>query len=98
MAFVSLDLKPLLALEHLKYSEKYGLVISDLMMPEMNGCEFIKKIRVIKPEVKVFFMTAFEINDLEFKRVLPSIKINEFIQKPISPEKLIASVQNYIKV
>ena len=59
------------------------MVISDLRMLGMNGFEFIKKIREIKPEVKIFFMTAFEINDVEFRRVLPSTRIDEFIQKPV---------------
>ncbi len=44
-------------------------------MPEMNGFEFIKKVKEVKPEVKVFFMTAFEINDIEFNAVLPSTRI-----------------------
>ena len=41
-------------------------------------------------------MTAFEINDIEFKRVLPSTKIDEFIQKPVSLERLNALVRNHI--
>ena len=54
----------------------------------MNGYEFIKKVKEIKPEVKIFFMTAFEIDEIEFRGVLPYIKIDEFIQKPISANKL----------
>jgi response regulator RpfG family c-di-GMP phosphodiesterase len=59
-------------------------VISDLRMPVMNGYEFIKKIKELKPQVKVFFMTAFEIDDIEIRRVLSYIKIDEFIKKPVS--------------
>jgi CheY-like chemotaxis protein len=37
---------PLLALEHFQInSDQYGLVISDLRMPLMNGYEFIKNIK-----------------------------------------------------
>jgi DNA-binding response OmpR family regulator len=37
---------PLLALEHFQInSRKYGLVISDLRMPGMNGYEFLKSQR-----------------------------------------------------
>ena len=61
----------------------------------MNRFEFIKKVKEIKPKVKVFFMTAFEINDIEFRRVLPSTRIDEFIQKPILLERLNALVQNH---
>jgi two-component SAPR family response regulator len=32
-------------------------------MPGMNGSEFVSKVKEIKPEIKVFLMTAFEIND-----------------------------------
>ena len=60
--------EPLLALDHfLKNSDRYGLVISDLRMPVMNGYQFIKKVKEIKPQVKVFFISAFEINEIEFK-------------------------------
>jgi len=46
---------PLLALEHFKVNAKdYSLVISDLRKPGMNGFEFIKKVKEIKPEVKIF--------------------------------------------
>lgn len=88
---------PLLALEHFKTNaRKYCLVISDIRMPQMNGYEFIKEVKKVKPKVKVFFITAFEINDLEFSRVLPDIKIDEFITKPISLEKLSTLVQRHI--
>jgi response regulator RpfG family c-di-GMP phosphodiesterase len=66
-------------------------------MHVMNGYEFIKTIKEIKPEVKVFFMTAFEINDIEFRSVLPYIKIDEFIQKPVSANNLTATIKKHIK-
>ena len=91
--------EPLLALEHFQINrDKYRLVISDLRMPGMNGFEFVKKIKELKPEVKVFFMTAFEIDDIEFKRLLPSVKIDEFIQKPCSVKSLIAAITKHMDI
>jgi response regulator RpfG family c-di-GMP phosphodiesterase len=90
---------PLIALEHFyTNSKKYGLVISDLRMPRMNGYEFIKRVKEIKVDVKVFFMTAFEIDDIDFRRILPSIKIDEFIRKPISLEDLSGVLKKYITI
>lgn len=90
---------PLLALEHFQInSDEYGLVISDLRMPEMNGYEFVKNIKKIKPEVRVFLMTAFEINDNEFKKVFQAVDIDEFIQKPISFNELTRMVSKYINI
>ena len=90
---------PLLALEHFQInSDQYGLVISDLRMPAMNGYEFIKNVKKIKPEVQVFLMTAFEIDDKEFRRLLQSVKIDEFIQKPVSIRNLSGIVRKYINI
>jgi DNA-binding NtrC family response regulator len=90
---------PYLALEHFQLnSESYGLVITDLRMPGMNGYEFTKKVKEIKPQVKVFFMTAFSINDIEFRRVLPFVEIDEFIEKPVSVKKLVILINKYINL
>jgi DNA-binding NtrC family response regulator len=90
---------PLLALEHFQInSDQYGLVISDLRMPAMNGYEFIKNVKKIKPEVQVFLMTAFEIDDKEFRRLLQSVKIDEFIQKPIAIKNLVELVRRCVNV
>ena len=90
---------PLLALEHFQInSKRYGLVISDLRMPGMNGYEFVKKVKEIKPEVKVFLMTAFEINDIEFYRILQSVKIDEFIQKPVSFKDLARMASKHVNI
>jgi hypothetical protein len=40
-------------------------------------------------------MTAFEINDLEFRNVLPSVTIDEFIQKPVSGNDLATVIERY---
>jgi DNA-binding NtrC family response regulator len=89
--------EPSLALEHFRLnSKKYSLVISDLRMPKINGYELIKRVKEIKPEVKVFFMTAFEINDIEFRRLLPSVIIDEFIQKPVTMNQLTTLVKKHV--
>jgi DNA-binding NtrC family response regulator len=88
---------PNLALEHFGLNHKnYDLVISDIRMPTMNGFEFIKKVKRLKPKVKVFFMTAFEIDTDEWSNVLPSVKIDEFIQKPFTLEKIGKLVSTHI--
>lgn len=90
---------PLLALEHFQINfEQHGLVISDLRMPGMNGYEFIKRVKEKKSKVKVFLMTAFEIDDTEFRRVLGSVAINEFIQKPVSVKVLGSMLRKHINI
>ena len=80
---------PLLALEHFHINKStYSLVISDIRMPIMSGFEFVGKARIINPEVKILLMTAFDIYDQEFAGVTSKLKIDGFIQKPISMGKL----------
>ena len=75
---VSVFTDPLLALDHFQMNpEQFGLVISDIRMPVMNGYDFIQKVKEMKPEVKVFLMTAFKIDDIEFRRELPFVKVDE---------------------
>jgi DNA-binding response OmpR family regulator len=75
---------PLLALEHFHINKSnYSLVISDIRMPE-----FVGKARIINLEVKILLMTAFEIDDQEFAGVTSKLKIDGYIQKPISMGKL----------
>jgi two-component system response regulator (stage 0 sporulation protein F) len=90
---------PHLALEHIKINAaNYYLVISDLRMPGMNGFEFVRKVKEINPEIKVFLMTAFEINDQEFSNAISSLKVNEFITKPVSIKKLNAMVEKHTDI
>jgi two-component SAPR family response regulator len=81
-------------LEHFKInSDKYELVISDLRMPSMNGIEFLENVKRIRSDIKIFLMTAFEIDD--FKSSISSLKIDEFFEKPFSIGKLSATIDNY---
>ena len=85
---------PLLALEHFMLNSKgYSLVISDVRMPVMNGFEFIKKIREILPSIKIFLMSAFDINDNQYSKILLPLKIDGYIQKPISLKEVMHIVQ-----
>jgi DNA-binding response OmpR family regulator len=88
---------PLLALEHFKINHKdYSLIISDIRMPIMNGFEFVREARKINPNVKILLMTAFEIDDKEFVRVLPNPKIDGLIRKPTSAKQILKTVSSIV--
>jgi DNA-binding NtrC family response regulator len=79
----------LAALERFRsYSKHYDIIISDIRMPGMNGYEFVKQVKKINTKVKVILMSAFEINDREFHNLLPNIKIDAFLRKPFSIQRL----------
>jgi two-component system, OmpR family, response regulator ChvI len=74
----------------------YDLVILDIRMPKMNGFELCREIRKQDDKVKICFLTAFEIQKTEFEKVLPSIKVNGFIAKPVHIGDLYSTVQEVL--
>jgi DNA-binding NtrC family response regulator len=89
---------PLLALEHFKINHStYSLVITDLRMPVMNGFEFVRQVKKMNSKIKVLLMTAFEIDQMEFTKILPKPKIDGFIQKPISMKKMNGIIDKYME-
>jgi two-component system response regulator ChvI len=89
---------PLLALEHFRNNSKdFALVISDIRMPSMNGYELIRKIKAERPTIKTILISAFEINKEEFSKIMPTVKIDSFITKPVSLKQLIHSIENSLK-
>jgi CheY-like chemotaxis protein len=87
---VSAFTDPVVALEYLHShsNDCCSIVISDIRMPGMNGYEFVKKVKGIKPQGMIILMSAFEIDDMDFSKVLPDIKIDAFLQKPFSIREL----------
>ncbi|HEY7572523.1 MAG TPA: response regulator [Nitrososphaeraceae archaeon] len=80
---------PVLALEDFRInSETYGLVISDIRMPIMNGYEFVEQIKNIKPDMKVLLMSAYEYEYSNLPNGFLQSDIDGFIEKPVSLYKL----------
>ena len=81
------EMLTLLAVEHLsRRSNEYAIVFSDLTMPFMSGCEFIKQVRAVYSKIVTFVITVFDgikdiNNDMSYDPTL--IKLDGFIQKPI---------------
>jgi two-component system OmpR family response regulator len=76
--------------------KKVRMLITDLRMPGHNGFEVAKRTRAVVPDVPVIFMTAVDVNSDEFGRILPSFKVNAFLQKPFRIEKLLNVVREHL--
>ena len=88
---------PLLALDEFKKnSQDYSLIIIDMKMINMSAFEFMRKIKIKDPDIKVLLITTFEIKPLEFSRVLPTVKIEGLIEKPSLLNKIIPSVNKIL--
>jgi FixJ family two-component response regulator len=74
-----------------------GMLITDVRMPGYSGFEIARRTRLVKPEVPVIFMTAFEMNFSEFEKMFPSLKVHDFLQKPFHVNGLLGMVKKYIE-
>jgi CheY-like chemotaxis protein len=88
---------PLQALQYFQSNcDQIDLVLADIRMRKMDGFELVKKIKAIRPETKVIFMTALETDHQELSKELPTIRIDGFISKPGSLEKLVSDIKKII--
>lgn len=86
---------PLLALEHVENGcHECGLAVCDVSMPNMTGFQLARRIRDLRADIRIIFMTAFEVNKNEFSRVFPSTDIENVIRKPFTPSKLAEIVKD----
>ncbi len=82
------------ALGWIKDGFKPDLIVTDVVMPEMNGKELSDKICSILPEQKVLFMSGFTDNAIERHGVLdPGVP---FIQKPFSSVEIAFQIKKLL--
>ncbi len=72
------------------------LVILDLIMPGMDGIEFLEKMQAVRGDLPVIIQTAQGSIETVIKAMRAGA--DDFVVKPISPERLKISIQNLLKV
>jgi two-component system alkaline phosphatase synthesis response regulator PhoP len=80
-----------------KLVEKPDLILLDIMMPKLDGFEVCKRIRAKKEydNVPIVILTA-KIGEISEIKGL-ELGANDYIQKPVSPNKLIARVKSNLR-
>ena len=79
------------ALEYFKENQNsIDMIITDILMPVMNGIDMVNAIRDISYEIPIIYTTAFNDNEFLLKTVGQSI--DAYILKPIDLEHLLKSI------
>ena len=76
-------------------AEHYDLIISDIMMPKMDGFELARNVRAIDKNIPILFMTARD--DFTAKERGYKIGIDDYLVKPIDLEELILRISALLR-
>ena len=82
------------AVNYCEQEEPFDLILMDLQMPEMNGYEATRIIKLKLPEIPIIAQTAFAMADDREKAMQAGC--NDYLAKPIKSKDLLQIVEKYL--
>jgi len=76
------------------YAGEIHLVLTDMVMPRMNGTELAVKFKAIRPQTKILFMSGY--SEFSSTHRNPGPMPTFMVQKPFSPISLVAKVREVL--
>lgn len=80
------------ALDHIANND-IDLVISDYLMPEMDGIKFLARVREIKPEVPRIILTGYADKENAIKAI-NEVGLFQYIEKPWDNDDILIIIRN----
>ncbi len=77
------------------YNNIYELIVSDIMMPEIDGFEFARTVRKVNRKIPILFMSARD--DLPSKQKGFQLGIDDYMVKPIELDELLLRVRALLR-
>ncbi|GAA3656988.1 response regulator [Flavivirga jejuensis] len=75
--------------------KRVDFIVTDYMMPKLNGYEFVLKLKELKNNTPIIMLTAK--TDPTAKLDILKLGIDDYITKPFDKEELLARIENCIK-
>lgn len=73
----------------------YDIIISDIMMPEIDGFEFAENVRLVNKSIPILFMSAKD--DLPSKQKGFQLGIDDYMVKPIELAELLLRIRALLR-
>ena len=84
------------AVEVYKANPQIDLVLMDIKMPEMDGCEAAKQIKAFQPKLPIIAQSAYAM-EYELERLSGSY-FDEYVTKPINVNELKMKIRKYVNL
>ncbi len=68
-------------------------IISDLMMPNMDGMEFLRRVRNFEKTADLPFVLVTAVSDKDYVFEAKNLKVNGYILKPVTYQRVAAKMQ-----
>ena len=78
-----------------KFDGMIHLLVTDVIMPHMNGHELAVKLSALRPDMKVLYVSGYSDNDIGDHGVLDPRY--ELLQKPFTPQTLARKIRDVIR-
>ncbi len=76
-------------------SKDFDLIITDIILPELNGVELCKKVRIIKPHIPIIMLTALGTTNHKVEGL--DAGADDYMVKPFEMKELLARVRAVLK-
>ncbi|MCA9785068.1 MAG: response regulator, partial [Candidatus Cloacimonetes bacterium] len=73
--------------------QRFDLIVTDIVMPGMNGMELGKQVNILHPGMKILYMSAYTNESFSEEKI---ISRDEFLQKPFLPSVLTGRVHRLL--
>ena len=84
------------AIELFKANPDINLILMDMKMPEVNGFEATRQIKLIDPNVNIIAITAYAMSGDEDRIIAAGC--DGYLSKPINKKSLLAKMAEFIKI
>ena len=74
--------------------QNFGVMILDLRLPGMNGIDVLKKVKVVKPNIKSIVITAYP--TMLTQEEAAKLGAIDYLVKPVFPDKLEELIRNIL--
>jgi two-component system, response regulator FlrC len=75
-----------------RHAAAIELVITDMVLPHMNGLNLVPNIGLLLPKVPIIMISAY-LSKTSGQKILS--RVVDFLEKPVRPSALVAVVQRY---